>query len=78
MNRPAELERDLSAVIAKHADWLTGGDWLVAAEQLGRGHFHDMPPLIDREAFAAELVRLSQSTAIPPSQRFERVPRKVA
>lgn len=40
-----DLESQLCALVAKHADWLTGPAWMAITERVGRGYFDDAPTL---------------------------------
>lgn len=49
-----ELESQLCALVAKHADWLNGPAWMAITERVGRGYFDDVPTL-DADAFRIAL-----------------------
>lgn len=49
--RKQELESQLCALVAKHADWLGGRAWMAIVERVGRGYFDDVPEMFDADAF---------------------------
>lgn len=42
MNREQELEIELSNIIGRHADWLTGDDWERITDGAGRAYFWEL------------------------------------
>jgi len=54
-----DLERDIGAVIARHADLLTGPEFLRAAERCAHGYFDDCKDMLifDGQKFFATLAQ---------------------
>lgn len=69
MNKEQELEIELSNIIGRHADWLTGADWERITDGAGRAYFSELAErgvLADR--FATAL-----TDAIHDAQRLDQI-----
>lgn len=53
--RMVAFERELAALIGKHADWLDGRTFVETALRCADGYFEDVPALVDVHMFADKL-----------------------